>query len=347
MGPAGDPRHFLNFCPEVLFERFGLFANNLSKYTDEIDKGVVELQLKAEHAPVSDWRWTWALATAMHYTDCPLYSPLTIDRPNRPLSTNVKDIQHMDRDPFRVMIGLIDNSDVLRDAAHAAGLRFDAGLSDTDAVSHKTRVRALVPRILTAYDALEYDSQLTAALATAEALRASDFDMAAVANALDKAGWELHDTGFVVRSPETREIFFPKGSPWDAFVVLRDLFAEARGSIFIVDPYCATSVFHMLEERPPDQLNVQILCSEHANAVAEGSKAFVEQHPHVTVEVRTTRDFHDRFIVLDKNVCVHVGASIKDAGRKAFMVSRIEDPRNRDAVLQQLDESWAIGTPVP
>ena len=79
-------------------------------------------------------------------------------------------------------------------------------------------------------------------------------------------------------------------------------------------------------------------------AVAAGARAFIEQHPGVTVEVRSTTDFHDRFIVLDRSVCVHVGASIKDAGKKAFMVSRIEDPSNREAMLRQLDESWANGT---
>ena len=72
--------------------------------------------------------------------------------------------------------------------------------------------------------------------------------------------------------------------------------------------------------------------------------AFMGQYPNVTVHVRTTTDFHDRFIVLDGTVCVHVGASIKDAGKRACMVSRIEDVANRDAMLRQLDESWEAGT---
>ena len=70
------------------------------------------------------------------------------------------------------------------------------------------------------------------------------------------------------------------------------------------------------------------------------------QYPDVTIHVRTTTDFHDRFIVLDGTVCVHVGASIKDAGKRACMVSRIEDSGNRDAMLRQLNESWGVGTHV-
>ena len=72
----------------------------------------------------------------------------------------------------------------------------------------------------------------------------------------------------------------------------------------------------------------------------------MEQYPDVTIQVRTTTDFHDRFIVLDGTVCVHVGASIKDAGKRACMVSRIEDPTNRDAMLGQLNGSWDVGTQV-
>lgn len=255
-------------------------------------------------------------------------------------------IQHNDRDPFRVVIGLINDSDLLLRVAFAAGLQFEGILSEVEAYSHKTRFRVLAPRILAAYDSLDGGNQLKAALAAVEALRCSGFDMDAVGDGLNKAGWELRDAGFVVRSPVTREIFFPRGSPWDAFVVLRDLFAEAQDSIVIVDPYCDTSVFHMLEKCPRGTLDIRILCSRHADTVATGARAFMGQHKSISVQVRTTRDFHDRFIVLDGTVCVHVGASIKDAGNKACMVSRIEDSGNRDAMLRQLCKSWEAGRPV-
>ena len=349
MGPADDPRHFLNFCPETLFDRFGFFVTNLHGYANEIDRNVAQSRLKEENVRASDWRWTWASLTPMHYTDCPVYSPLMKDGPNHSsLPFTVMSTQRNDLDPFRVVIGLIDDSDTLLRAAYAAGLRFDVVLNDPDAYSHKTRVRALAPRILAAYDALDGDTRLMAGQAAVAELRRSSSTMEVIlAEALARAGWELRDTDFVVRSPETRELFFPKGSQWDAFVVLRDLFAEARESIAIVDAYCSTKVFQMLEERSLDKLHVRILCSKYAEAVAEGAKAFTAQHGGMAVEVRKAQDFHDRFIVLDENICVHVGASIKDAGKTAFMVNRIEDQRNREAMLKQLDESWAAGTPVP
>lgn len=83
MGPPDDPKHFHNFCPEVSFERFGLFASHLSRHADEIDSDVAARQLSAEQAPRDDWRWAWSLAVPMHYTDCPLYSPLMASNQSR------------------------------------------------------------------------------------------------------------------------------------------------------------------------------------------------------------------------------------------------------------------------
>lgn len=43
------------------------------------------------------------------------------------------------------------------------------------------------------------------------------------------------------------------------------------------------------------------------------------------LSVKTTTDFHDRFLVIDKTEVYHIGASIKDAGKKSFGITKIED----------------------
>jgi hypothetical protein len=58
------------------------------------------------------------------------------------------------------------------------------------------------------------------------------------------------------------------------------------------------------------------------------------------------REFHDRFIVVDTNECYHVGASLKDAGRKAFMVSKLEDPINISALMNQQVQAWSAAQPL-
>ena len=49
----------------------------------------------------------------------------------------------------------------------------------------------------------------------------------------------------------------------------------------------------------------------------------MSQHP--TLEVKRSTAFHDRFLILDEKEGYHIGASIKDAGKKCFVINRIED----------------------
>lgn len=75
-GPGDETKNFSRFCPEVSFDRFGLFAAELHKYGDEIDVSIAHRELSANKVSSDDWRWNWGLIDPMHYTECPLYSLL-------------------------------------------------------------------------------------------------------------------------------------------------------------------------------------------------------------------------------------------------------------------------------
>jgi hypothetical protein len=247
-------------------------------------------------------------------------------------------------DPFRVIVGVLVNrgdSDVLLGVSTATGLRVDLRVSDAENATHKTRIRALAPRILAAYDALDDQARLNVARAALSNFPQPYHDTKdrAVA-ALAAAGWEMRGDDLVVVSPDVREMFFPSGSPWDAHVVLCAVFGEAKTDLTIIDAYADSTVFAMLASRPLAGLTVRILCARYARAVAAEARAFMAQYAGVKVEVREARDFHDRFVVIDEQACVHVGASIKDAGKTAFMVSRVEDPENLQAIRAALRTSW-------
>lgn len=263
------------------------------------------------------------------------------------MSKQVKD----QLDPFRSLLGVLASakeSDLMIAAAHLAGLRVDLSLSAKDSRTNVERIRVLQPRILDAYDALDESAKLTSAHAAVTHLgpRAQTL-MPRIETALANLGWTTHEGQLTPVEPGLREMFFPKGSQWDAFVVLRKIVDSATQSVTVVDAYADSTVFQLLTPPPQPDLRVEILCSKYAAAVAAAAKIFVAQFPAVKTEVRASgRDFHDRFLIIDDQDCVHVGASLKDAGKTAFMISRVEDEENRVVLLDAIRGAWSGATPV-
>jgi hypothetical protein len=85
---GGDrtPTDFSTMCPEVSFERFGWFASQLIAYGDESEREAAHRRLAAKIEdidivginPDTDWKWSWRSLSPCHYTECPLYAPLSI-----------------------------------------------------------------------------------------------------------------------------------------------------------------------------------------------------------------------------------------------------------------------------
>ena len=70
-------------------------------------------------------------------------------------------------------------------------------------------------------------------------------------------------------------------------------------------------------------VEVTILTSQNSNIRKLDIQKFNKQYP--TLKLAYTKKFHDRFIVIDNKYLYHVGASLKDLGRKCFAISKIED----------------------
>lgn len=106
-GPKGDSHIFSNFCPEVAYDRFGYFASFLARYADEIDIGVAHTKLGKEGVPADDWRWYWASLSALHYTECPIYSVLSRRAKLAPGSLTQPELPWYKKYLVELIIGLI------------------------------------------------------------------------------------------------------------------------------------------------------------------------------------------------------------------------------------------------
>lgn len=77
-------------------------------------------------------------------------------------------------------------------------------------------------------------------------------------------------------------------------------------------------------------VEVAILTSEKSNILKLDIQKFNKEYP--VLKVAKTNKFHDRFIIIDNKELYHLGASIKDLGKKCFGINKIEDKE----ILQQI-----------
>ena len=118
-----------------------------------------------------------------------------------------------------------------------------------------------------------------------------------------------------------QRIFF-EGQIYDAYSLIVDIIKKANNKILIIDNYIDDSVLKMLSKKK-NNVEVVILTSDKSNIENLDIKKFNKEYP--MLKVSKTNKFHDRFIVIDNKEMFHLGASIKDLGRKCFGINKIED----------------------
>jgi len=118
-----------------------------------------------------------------------------------------------------------------------------------------------------------------------------------------------------------QKIFF-KGQIYDAYSLIVDIIKTAKIKILIIDNYIDDTVLKMLTKKNKD-VEVVILTSDKSNIQNIDIQKFNKEYP--ILKVAKIDKFHDRFIVIDNKELYHVGASIKDLGKKCFGINKIED----------------------
>ena len=129
-----------------------------------------------------------------------------------------------------------------------------------------------------------------------------------------------------------QKIFFD-GQVYDAFELLVSIMQRAEHEIVLIDGYVDTGTLNILAKK---QIGVDVTVWTHPSTklTRRDVDTFNAQYPRL--EVRHTTTFHDRFIILDNTEGYFVGASLKDAGRKSFAISRIEDAAAIQGILSRL-----------
>ncbi len=121
---------------------------------------------------------------------------------------------------------------------------------------------------------------------------------------------------------ETNQKLFFDGQIYDAFSLLIELIQKADQEIILIDGYVDVGTLNVLAKKKSG-VAVTIYTFKKTKLTAQDVAAFNAQYPQL--DVKYTDVFHDRFLVLDGKTVYHIGASLKDAGKKCFAVSLMKD----------------------
>ena len=113
---------------------------------------------------------------------------------------------------------------------------------------------------------------------------------------------------------DTQGIFF-QGQIFDAYAKFQSFISQAQKEIILIDNYVDLSVLERLATKNSG-VDVTIYTLPNTRLTAQDVRSFNAQYP--TLTVRHTTSMHDRFLIIDNSILYHLGASLKDLGRKCF-----------------------------
>lgn len=127
---------------------------------------------------------------------------------------------------------------------------------------------------------------------------------------------------YIDEHTESEQKIFFDGQIYDALSLITTIIRKASNEIILIDGYADIDTLSILAKKNTG-VDVKIYTYSSAGITNTDISKFNAQYPALIV--KKTQVFHDRFIILDGQTAYHIGASIKDAGKKCFAISLIQD----------------------
>ena len=121
---------------------------------------------------------------------------------------------------------------------------------------------------------------------------------------------------------ESEQKIFFDGQIYDAFSLITSIIQKAKKEIILIDGYADVDTLNILAKKNAG-VDVKLYTYASAKLTNTDIANFNTQYPLLTV--KKTQVFHDRFLILDSKIVYHIGASLKDAGKKCFGISKWDD----------------------
>ena len=125
-----------------------------------------------------------------------------------------------------------------------------------------------------------------------------------------------------------RNSIFFEGQIYDAYSLLIDILNISNQEIIIIDNYASKELLDILKDI---NKNITIISK---NINDELKKKYLSQYQNINFIYNNL--FHDRFIIIDKQILYHCGSSFKDLGKKCFAINRIEDINILNNIMKEI-----------
>ena len=144
-----------------------------------------------------------------------------------------------------------------------------------------------------------------------------------------------HDRKFelLIKSDyQPKEGIFYEGQIFDAYSFVSKIIKSANKSIVLIDNYVDESVLLMFSKGKKN-IEITVYTSNYTKELKLDIKKFNSQYPNITI--KQFNKSHDRFLIIDNDTIYHIGASLKDLGKKWFAFSNIK--LNASEILNKLE----------
>ena len=123
------------------------------------------------------------------------------------------------------------------------------------------------------------------------------------------------------KNPTQSQGIFYNGQIFDAHNFVSDLIRGAKSNIILIDNYVDDSTLLLFSKN--QNIDVTIYTDTFTKALKLDLEKYNKQYKDISIE--TNKKFHDRFLIIDNKDVYHIGASLKDLGKKTFAFSKLED----------------------
>ena len=123
---------------------------------------------------------------------------------------------------------------------------------------------------------------------------------------------------------ETIQGVFFDGQVYDAYSFVSDLIKTAKDEIVLLDNYIDDSILTLFSKTP--NIKVTIYSNTISKQLKLDFEKYSKQYGNITL--KTFKNSHDRFLIIDNQKVYHIGASIKDLGKRWFAFSKIDISAN-------------------